>query len=363
MDYIYTILFIIIIIFSLIEIFIVSNSKIYYFITLILILTCGLRYNVGPDYNSYKNIFFLIKNCTNKINIELLFYYTNLVYKHYNNGYIYVFFSIALLSILLKSITIYTYSYFPILSILFYYTTCYFSGDSGQIRQNLSIAICFFSTRYILKKQFFYFFLFLILAYLFHKTAIMYIFALPLAKVTLQHIPIFIIISLLFFILINIISYNSIISYLSSIIPCKLDVIQQYFIYFNSIKYGQPIHFTYGDVSRFFIIIFCLCINSKTLKKHKHINIFFIYYIFSVFVYFFFRSNEIFATRLILYYKIYEIILVPNMIYTYTFNNKYKIIILCIFLLYIILLYIRIWQKNISMPINFFAHYQNYLFK
>lgn len=351
---IYDIILILLTLISVIEVFFIKKQKIIFFLLIsILFFLCGFRYNVGPDYKSYKDIFLYIQN-NGSSQLELFFYYINILYIKYKNGYIGVFATIAFLSIFLKSLTIYQTSRLPTTSLLFYYVTCYFNGDNGQIRQNLSISLCFYSTKYFFKNKII-FILLILLATMLHDTAFIFLLSL------FAQINYIILIVFIFFVLFYIVGIKNIINhFILNLIPYS-SIRYKYLEYLNSIKYGQYLPYTYGKLSKIVIFIFLLTQISKFKKKCKVSYLFSNLYFFSIFIYFIFDFNEIFATRLNLYYKIYEIIIFPNIIYFESSKYK-KILYLFLYLIYCILLYINIYKVNSSLGKNYFSNYQNYFF-
>lgn len=163
---------------NIISLFINRNSFILIWVFLTLI--AGLRYNVGTDYITYDAIFsdvldvnvtdtylwiepgylalinFVdIINGTNQLVLFIIaslsmYYYYN-AFKYFNNSKLYLILSLLFFIAIL---------YFPIINIS---------------RQMLAVSIFFFAIKYIIQKQFIKYLLFILLAAMFHKTAIILI--------------------------------------------------------------------------------------------------------------------------------------------------------------------------------------------
>ncbi|XOD68508.1 MAG: EpsG family protein [Flavobacteriales bacterium AspAUS03] len=357
MDIIYNIILIFIFLLSFAEVLFLKRKKKFFFygIVFVLIFISGFRYEVGSDYSSYKNAFFIIQN-TNKPGVEWGYHYLNKIFASFQNGFIGVFFTIAFFAILSKAIAIFKYSHYPILVLLLYYVIYYFNGDSGQIRQNLAMGICLYATQYIFEKRFFKFLFAIILATSFHNTAIIFIFSYfigNIKKISKNALFLsFLIVMGLSFTDVKYI-FKPIIEYFS-----VFDLDKKYMLYVDSKKYGQRYDFTYGDVTRvIFFFLFTININ-KMIKENKNIQLFFLLYMVSIFLYFLFRSNVIFAVRLGLYYKIFEILMIPELIYLYRKNIRVKLTYTSIALVYVILLYLRLWKLGSGN----FLNYKNYIF-
>ena len=172
-------------------------------VTIWLILFAGLRYEVGLDYDAYRNFFQTITTNPD-MHMELGFRFFTLILNLLDFDYQIMFFIVSLVTISLFVYFYYNYSKLPLLSIFLFLTMpLYFLLSFNTIRQCLAIAIFTLAIKYILNKSFIKFLIILIIASLFHKSALLMI---PLyfinkpPSLKLYLVLSFIFMSLLFFI-------------------------------------------------------------------------------------------------------------------------------------------------------------------
>ena len=139
-------------------------------------LVFGLRYNVGIDYDSYKGIYedqdverleFIFKNITiflHESGFHVAFYFALW-------AFVQIFF-------LLKSFRTEKYIYPALIFVLF--TGQYFLLWMNVIRQDIAACIFIYSIVFIVNRNFFKYLLCIILAFGFHKTAIILILLYPI---------------------------------------------------------------------------------------------------------------------------------------------------------------------------------------
>lgn len=163
-----------------------SKQTAFVYITfgLFLILATLRSESIGNDTKTYIDLF------NNMNTLEDLSFYA----KRYEIGFLYLvriikyinnnpqLFIILTSSFVLLGIAklIVKYSNNPWMSVFLFYTLGYFSMSMNTIRLNIAIVICLYSYKYLVSRKYIFFILYLFIAYLFHKTAIIFLFALPL---------------------------------------------------------------------------------------------------------------------------------------------------------------------------------------
>ena len=132
---------------------------------------CGLRYNVGTDYESYVTIFDNIK-LDNFVIIEPGYYFLNKIFLKFDFGYYFVFFTCSFVTYF---ILFYTLSREKILSLglFFTFTFGFVFLSNNIIRQGLVIPIFFYSIQFIHDKKLASYFITIIFCSLFHYSAIL----------------------------------------------------------------------------------------------------------------------------------------------------------------------------------------------
>ena len=149
---------------------------------ILMLFTC-LRYNVGWDYFAYVD---LIKgNIVTIVNsrFEPLSILVFLCAK-YLNFYPLVFIFFGYLTLKLTQLTINKYSVDPVISwVVFYSLPLFYFASLSTIRQSIAAAFILFSYNYIINKKTILFLLMILIASLFHVSAIAGLLLLPLAKI------------------------------------------------------------------------------------------------------------------------------------------------------------------------------------
>lgn len=161
-----------------------NNKKISNKITLIgviiLILISITRFDVGYDYISYYNFIYPIYDYEYTERLEYG-YQLILMFSYSINEPQAQFVIVGLITYFLTFITIWKFSNNIGLSILIYVGLCYLSTLS-EVRQALAVSMVFFSIRYIINKKLLKFIITIIVASLFHSTALIAILFYPLCN-------------------------------------------------------------------------------------------------------------------------------------------------------------------------------------
>lgn len=163
-----------------------NNGKIVYLVlvALILILFVGLRsIDVGADTITYKKIFDWAKDYPSFYlgfiswqsgGVEPLFYFITYIFAHFLNFQYYLIF-LAIISILPIIIVIGKYSNNIYFSLFLYISFGYFSFALSGLRQAAAIGICMIAFDAAIEKKIKKFFITVIIAILFHKTAFLFL--------------------------------------------------------------------------------------------------------------------------------------------------------------------------------------------
>lgn len=201
-------MYIYIIIFLMLSFLEFSKKKKNFFCYLILVIFIGIRYEVGFDFESYYNLGekseYIILDLFRK-NIPLSFDSSPSFYQYYRfeilnkilykivwffkgGGQLAIFFY-SFLTIYLFKISIEFVKNKTVLPwLIFYSVPIYLFYYLSIMRQGIAILLCFFSYRFILKKELLKFLLTVLVAIGFHKSAVIFIPAFFLRNVNLRSI-------------------------------------------------------------------------------------------------------------------------------------------------------------------------------
>lgn len=125
----------------------------------ICILLSGIRWETGTDWAQYLN-FFKNNDTFEEFNgdvFEIGYTFLNYLIKSISSQYSLLLLSMSAIIVFLKYKCISLYAIFPLTSILLNFSN--YTGDLFPVRQNIALAITFFSTIFIIRKNFLSFFL------------------------------------------------------------------------------------------------------------------------------------------------------------------------------------------------------------
>ncbi|RKF44749.1 hypothetical protein BCY92_17065 [Bacillus wiedmannii] len=267
-------------------------------ICIFLIFFAGLRYNIGIDYVSHERIYEniqsgLLENFSNT-NQEKGYFILNKIFNDFNV----MLFFIALVTLTIKFKVIKDNSIYIFLTLYLYYCLFFIRYDMGLVTQGIAAAIIMYSYNYIIEKKQVKFILSVLIASLFHISAIIFI---PFYWIIRKEYTVkFIVIGILFsFFMAFSLMFNQIFEYISVLIP-------RYSVYVNN-EASFDI-----SVNMFKRLIFLL-IFTYTIKKYyrdnKSYNIFLNMYFFGAMIYYAFKPFWILSDRGSIYFSLSEIFL------------------------------------------------------
>ncbi|UTY23930.1 EpsG family protein [Treponema denticola] len=136
---------------------------------IMIILIAGLRYQIGTDYATYREIYINL-SFDNLSYLEPGYRYVNLFFKYIGLSYEASVFIFAIITNVLFYLFIRRYSVSVPVSLLLYLCLNYYFIAFNTVRQMIGIAIFLNGIDYAFKKKYLYFFLITVFAALFHYT-------------------------------------------------------------------------------------------------------------------------------------------------------------------------------------------------
>lgn len=143
------------------------SSSLVFFISIFLVLITIYRPSTLRDYSNYHD-FFYHKG-------EERFEITAHFFRIISPNFIFFLFVYSFIAITIKLFAIKENSSYHLLSIITYISTSFVLHDFIQIRVSCAIAIFLYSIKYLYNKKYFKYFLCIVLAFLFHKSALIFI--------------------------------------------------------------------------------------------------------------------------------------------------------------------------------------------
>jgi len=356
---IYYILYILFFILSAIEVLTFKNkgtdkslfTPIYCIISFLIYFIGSFRNEVGTDWESYKVVYSQILNFKSTTNdFEPLFQALMIIFKSlYLNFFIFigVVFFLAFTS---KLLLIFKLSPFPILSLLVYFQLYFLVYDLNGIRQGLAMGITFFSIYFIYKKNIIPFILLVLTATLLHYSAIIFLMAYYIFHIRLNKFKWIVIIFSL-----------TVVGFLMQIAVKEfaqqfgiVDVLslQKIYSYAQDDQFNQSLSFGFSYILKISILGIILLTTHK--KEGTLINGLLNIYICYFIILSLLSAFELIGSRLSLYYRISEVVLIPLLIY----ENRSRLITLILFSTFIVLYFFSI-KKVIDVPQNGLTPYKN----
>lgn len=267
-----------------------------------MLVISGLRYYVGTDYSTYKNIYDTINTTDIESSVsEIGYYFLNKFIYTINSDSQMIFIATSFIILLLIFITVNKYCDKFELALYLYITLFHFYASFNVIRQYIAIAITFYAVRYIIEHKFYKYLIAIIIASSFHTTAIIMIpfyFICKIKMDTREYL------------------YGSIIGIISllafeKIFELCINLIPRY------TEYKESVLFTYGSASAvivYGIIFIIIYMFRKSLIELDDKNIIYMNFLFvSVLISILTIKGVLFA-RIAGFFNIYAIILIPNLV-------------------------------------------------
>ncbi|WP_128331929.1 EpsG family protein [Apibacter sp. HY039] len=322
------------------------KQKIFFVLFCIIFVTlAGIRVAQGADYWPYFGLYMSSNKYVSwsmifdkNIGIEPMYVLLSKIIGTLGLPFNALLFTIAAISITLKGKTIYNFSPLPVFSLLCFFMPGFFASDMGHMRQALATAICMYSFKYISSKKLYKYLICLYLAYLSHKTAMVFIPAFWVANMKISTNRAILIIAIGVF-LWPFEPYRLLGEWLNNISTENLATES-----FNSYSQLKEESLTVTEFVKifFFIIIFVndkYILNQNINENYMKVrNLIVVFYFF----YYAFHGNPIFSIRLSAIYQSFDIILIA-MIVAY---SRYKNLIFIYYILYIYLISWRFWSNT-----------------
>lgn len=337
---------------------------------ILIVVAVGFRTDVGADYPVYRTLFSGFALYTsygdvldkalfrpNAEEIEWIFVFLNKIIFDVGLPFYFVTLVMAILAVSLKFTSIYENVEFPALAALFYFMPVMFFEDSGQMRQGLGIAVSVFSFKYIKERNLWMFLLCMYIALGFHKTSIVFIPAYWLAKIPLNKTRIFwiLIISLL---ISPLELYKLGGSLFENVTP--QDVGGAYTGYLNDRYYGSEVDTGLNDIVKLFWIIILIRYDNEGCEKVWYYEYMRNLAVFGLAMFYFFRTNEIFAVRLPgAYLFLLTMFCLPNLVYAV--RDSLKSMLYLGFMTYLTMMFFYFGQGTADRGRFTAGKYQNVL--
>ena len=308
-----------------------SKKLVYWGAYIFIVLQVGLRWETGTDWEAYLSNF----NLTDSTEIVLINALTGfelgyglftLFIKTITNNYTIFLLIISIIYNYLFFDFNFRFSPFPFLSLLLIYTST--MGVLGSHRQLIALGLCLFSLKYLISGRNIIFFLFVIVAFLFHSSSILFCIYYFLNRNFNKYVIIFSL--LLAFVLGKSSLPNYIFNSVGTIIGGASRDKAEFYINATS---GTSLSFI-GLLRRIIYFFLFFYFYSPLKNKIANFHLLFNGFVFGLIFYFLFSNSLlILVSRGSLYFNIMENILLASLIILFGLK-KDKIILVFVFTIY-----------------------------
>ncbi|MCW3170190.1 EpsG family protein [Chryseobacterium sp. 09-1422] len=328
------------------------DKKWFWFLGIYLIILAGLRNNVGPDYGSYKslylysdtkeyiNIFLKALHLEGSENVDLEWLYAliNKVLLNVFNAPFYILtFVIAIFAIYFKVEYTDDNTFYPFTFTLFMFIPNFFIGESGQIRQNLGTFIVYFSLRFIKERKLLLYLFWMFIATGIHNVCYIFLPMYWLVRVPLNKM------TMLVLIIASVFAspfevYRVFGDFLTNISTDSM-LVEGFNGYMDESSQRLNGGFGIPEAMLMIVTFFLFVFDDKMVEKYPYYEYHRVYVVLGICLYFIFRNNPIFSSRLAGAFIGFSYIIVINAMYVVSSNTKkliYTFIIALVFFNFVV---------------------------
>lgn len=320
----------------------------------------GLRYQVGTDWYLYVGNFqnFIsgawdVKMAFSRSQYDVIAYLISL-FTHQDSVYIFLIFISAFT---IKYGVMKRYSVNIYFSLLLYLVSVFIIFDINGLRQGLALSFVMLSLHFVVQRKPLYYLLCVVFATLIHESAIIF---LPFYWVA--HIP-FSFRKRIVYTLVAI-SIAILLSWFMSRYGCSLLAhfssfySERFYQYAHGYQFGNPV--CLWDLSSLRkLMVWGIIVYLARDSRNSLIQILLNAYSLSLVVFFLFSFSAEVASRMSFYYGCFEIILIPNILFSERFRSN---VVVNIITSAIVLLYLFLLCKIVFNPVGNLIIYDNVLF-
>lgn len=313
----------------------VLDKPLFVFISTVLVLLAGLRYEIGVDYDAYRSHYYYVPDVLHYFrydtSMEVGYEFVSSVFKYLKASFYWLTLFVASITFILLYRLSFQYSEYPILTLLMFFSSMYWGQAMGQMRQPLAILLLYqFVFLVVRNKKILFSIAVVVIAIFFHKALFLMLLPLPLLNMKLQ-------IKYYYFVLLLCIVAGYFVSPLSDII---INFLPDDILFSNAIVayltyLSNPVVFTMGMIERFtlFVIISYLCWKYCILQRDKINLIFYNMYFYGICFYFLsiHTSTEIGSRgSFVLTYSMF--FLFPNILKSISNKGDYMLFVFVVFM-------------------------------
>jgi hypothetical protein len=311
------------------------EKKWLWFLGIYFIIIVGLRDNVGPDFGSYRGIYIysdtkeyinifrkaLHIEGSEYVEIEWLYALINkFLLNIFNAPFYIVTLVIAIFAIIFKIEYTEDNTFYPFTFTLFMFIPNFFIGESGQIRQNLGTFVIYFAIRYIKERKLILYLFWVFIATGIHNVCYLFLPMYWLVKLPLNRTTMLVLI-------------------LGSILLSPFEVYRVFGDFLGSLtadsmlvegfngyvdETAQRLNGGFGIPEAMMAILtfFLFAFDKKMEEKYPYYEYHKVFAVFGICMYFIFRNNPVFSSRMAGAFIGFAYVIIPNAMYVVSSNGK-----------------------------------------
>lgn len=327
---------------------------VYVILVAALIIIAGFRYYSGYDFGNYSSMYYGSMLGERFDGVEKAYYYLNRMFNSFTDSPQAIIFTMSLVTLAIKAVVLRKASNKYLFGIFIYVCMFYFVYDMGQIRSSLAAAFGAVAIYLSVKEKKKIAIIFIILAAVFHTSAIILLLVLFVKGKKHNAIKLAVI-YILCFLLGRFVSLHSLGIFAQHHIGGALGKkIYMYTVYHG---FAQKIGISLTLIFDLVVIIIALVVRKVYSVKDKYYNMIFNIYFIGVCIYLLFNNYFVIGVRLSNYFKLVLVVFIP-MIISKVPNKRIRALMVMFFVVVLTLMAYR----EVSGNINVYLPYQMNLF-
>lgn len=287
-----------------------TKTLVFLFISLIVLAgISAIRYEVGDDYYNYMHIFIEVSDLSqSQHRYEPGFILLIKIVQLFTNHFQWFYAVVAFLTTALVMLLIFRESQLPFLSVVLYMTMLFYYWSLSLIRQLLAAVICSLGVRYIKKRRFLPYLMLVLIATSIHNSALIMLPFYLLAQIPFNYKTFLAVFAI------------SLVGFIFA--PSILEIVTQYVYqgYSPDSPFGQGSSLIYG-VFPFIAFLVVWSFKGRLLRKSRDNNVAINFMMYAAIISLFIARVYI-VERLSIYFFLYAIVLIPNMLCTLLPSEK-----------------------------------------
>ncbi|MDR6406315.1 MULTISPECIES: EpsG family protein [Chryseobacterium] len=311
------------------------EKKWFWFLAIYLILIVGLRDNVGPDYGSYRgiyiysdtkeyiNIFRKALHIEGSENVEIEWLYAlinKILLNIFNAPFYIVTLVVATFAMIFKVEYTEDNTFYPFTFTLFMFIPNFFIGESGQIRQNLGTFVIYFAIRYIKERKLLPYLFWVFIATGIHNVCYLFLPMYWLVKLPLNRTTMLVLILGSVF-LSPFEVYRVFGDFLGSLTADSM-LVEGFNGYIDETAQRLNGGFGIPEAMMAILTFFLFAFDKKMEEKYPYYEYHKVFAVFGICMYFIFRNNPVFSSRMAGAFIGFAYVIIPNAMYVVSSNGK-----------------------------------------